>query len=223
VICDQLPDTGLSATVGLLVLVATTCLIAGATLVLLSRRSRGGPAALALLLLLGTATTMITLATATPAEAAAPGCSSTSPSSSSSSVRRLTVTQTSTMAGLAPGVAPAPITGRLVNHGAGSTRITAVDVEIAYVTPRPNSSAGACRASDYKLIAARMPVGRTLAPGGSTKFAGASIGFDNKLTNQDGCKRANVHLRYAANPSGTLVPHRGTGHSPASLLSGHAW
>jgi len=112
-----------------------------------------------------------------------------------------------TVAGLAPGVAPAPITGRLVNHGVGTTHITAVDVEIAFIAPMPNSSAGACGANDYKLIAPRMPVGRNLGPGGSTGFAGASIGFDNKKTNQDACKGAAIHLLYTANASCTLVPH----------------
>jgi hypothetical protein len=111
------------------------------------------------------------------------------------------------MAGLAPGVAPAPITGRVVNDGAGDSHVAAVDVEIAYIAPRPNYSAGACEASDYKLIAARMPVGRTLGPGESTGFGGASIGFDNKETNQDACKGVAIHLLYTVNPSCTLVPH----------------
>ncbi len=204
--CDLPSNTDLGADVGLLLLLGIACLIAGTMLVLLGRRSRGGPAVLVLLLLLGTVTTIITLAAATPAEAATPGCSSSSPPFSSSSVGRLTVTQTSTMARLAPGVAPAPITGRLVNHGAGSTHITDVDVKIAYIAPRPTSSAGACGTNDYKLIAARMPVGRTLGPGGSTGFAGASIGFDNKKTNQDACKGAAIHLLYTVNPSCNLVP-----------------
>ncbi len=206
-ICDLLPDTGLGSYVGLLLLLAIACLVAGTTLVLLARRSRGGPAVLVLLLLLGTMITMSTLGMQTPAAAAAPGCSSSPSSTSSSSssstasaVDRLTVTQTSTMVGLAPGVAPAPITGRLVNHSAESTYITAVVVKIGSVTPRANSSAGACRVGDYQVIAARMRVGRTLGPGGSTAFAGASIGFNDKVTNQDGCKGATVHLLYTANP-----------------------
>jgi hypothetical protein len=153
-----------------------------------------------LLLLLGVVTTISTLGMETPAQAATPGCSATP------AVGRLTVTQTSTMVGVAPGVPPAPITGRLVNHGAESTHITAVDVEIASITPRSNPSAGACGISDYQLIAARMRVGRTLEPGGSTGFSGASIGFHNKLTNQDGCKGATIHLLYTANPA-EHVPH----------------
>jgi hypothetical protein len=202
VICDLLPETGLGAAVGLLLLLAIACLVAGTTLVLLARRSRGGPAILVLLLLLCAVTTMSTLGTATPAQAATPGCSSSSSSTSlSSSVDRLILTQTSTTVGLAPGVAPAPITGRLVNHSAENTHITAVDVEIASITPRSNPAANACRVDDYQVIAPRMRVRRTLGPGGSTPFAGASIEFNNKLTNQDGCKGATINLHYTANPS----------------------
>ena len=208
--CDQLPDAGFGAHVGLPLLLALTCLVAGTTLVLLARRSRGGPAVLVLLLLLGTVTTICTLGVAKPAQAT-PRCSSSpqpsassssSPSSSASSaIGRLTVTQTSTMVGVAPGVAPAPVTGRLVNHSAESTHINAVEVEIASITHRSHPSVGACGVGDYQVIAARMRVGRTLGPGGSTAFAGASIGFNNKLTNQDGCKGATIHLLYTANPS----------------------
>jgi hypothetical protein len=45
-----------------------------------------------------------------------------------------------------------------------------------------------------------MPVGRMLDPGGSTDFAGASIGFADNTTNQDACQRSVIHLLYTANP-----------------------
>jgi len=199
--CDLLPETGHGAGVDLILLLAIACLIAGTMLVLMGRRPRGGPTVLLQFLLLGTVTTIMTLAAASPVEATTPGCSSSSPSFSSSSVGRLTVTQTSTMAAMAPGVAPAHITGRLVNDSEESAHVTAVGVEIASITTTSNS-AGACGAGDYQLIAARMPVGRTLGPGASTAFAGASIGFnDRQDTNQDACKGATVHLHYTANPS----------------------
>ena len=136
-ICDPLPETGLDADVGLVVLLAIACLVSGAAMLLLARRGEGeAPAILVLLLILGTMTTLTVVGTGTPAQAAAPGCSS------SSSVDRLIVTQTSTMVGLAPGVAAAPITGRLENHSEESTLITAVTVEIASITPQAGSSAG---------------------------------------------------------------------------------
>lgn len=109
----------------------------------------------------------------------------------------LTITQTSTMADLAPGAAPAPITGLVVNHGPDSTFITAITVEISGVVRRPDAVAGPCDASDYVLLDERMPVGDTLAAdGGSIPFAGAAIGFNDKSTNQDACQGATIELRY---------------------------
>ena len=196
--CDPLPSTGLDANIELILLLALACLVVGATTMLAARRrARETPVALALALLLtlGSASALITVGTGAPAQAAAAGCST-----SSSAKDRLTVTQTSTMVGLAPGVTPAPITGRIVNISDQSTRITAVDVEITSITPRRGSSASDCTSRDYRLIAARMPVGRTLQPGGATPFAGASIGFKNDTSNQDACQGATIHLLYTANP-----------------------
>jgi len=63
------------------------------------------------------------------------------------------------------------------------------------------AAAGTCGAGDHVLLDVRMPVGQPLASyGGSTAFAGASIGFDDKSTNQDACQGATVHLHYTVNP-----------------------
>ena len=110
----------------------------------------------------------------------------------------LHVVQTSTMAGLAPGVAPVAISGRVVNDGANGTFVTDVEVEITSVTTKSDSPDGPCVVSDYQAVDVRMPVGRTLAPGGSASFAGASIGFRAATHNQDACQGATVHLRYTA-------------------------
>jgi hypothetical protein len=113
----------------------------------------------------------------------------------------LTVTQTSTMEGLAPGIAPVPITGYVVNNGPDSTHIDVVTVEITSVTTAAGMPAAACDATDYRLLHTTMAVDRTLDPdGGSAAFSGASIGFADKPVNQDACQRATVHLRYTANP-----------------------
>lgn len=191
--CDPLPSTGLDAYLGPLLMLAIALVVAGALTVLLARR-RGASAVLVGALLLGSVATAVGLGTPAPAQAATAGCSSSSPDF-------LEVTQTSTMAGLAPGVAPVPITGRLENHSRESTYVTAVDVEITAITAAPGSPAGACQPSDYRLGSPRMPVGRTLEPGGSAPFAGASIGFASQDHNQDACQSATVHLRYTANPS----------------------
>lgn len=189
--CDPLPRTG-PDDLALLLIIALACLVVGAVLVGLARRHRGGaPVTLATAVLVGVAL-LLGPGAAAPAEAV--DCVAADNS--------LTVTQTSTMAGLAPGVAPVPITGRVVNNGPDSTYIDVVTVEITSVTTAPGTPAAACDASDYLLLDTTMAVGRTLGPdGGAASFSGASIGFANKAFNQDACQRATVHLRYTANPA----------------------
>ena len=41
-----------------------------------------------------------------------------------------------------------------------------------------------------------MPVGHLLSAGESAAFGGATIGFQNRLVNQDACKGAVVSLSY---------------------------
>ena len=63
----------------------------------------------------------------------------------------------------------------------------------------PTSSLGllpACRADDYLVVDAQMPVGHVVRPGQSLAFGGAAIGFRTSAANQDGCKIARVVLRY---------------------------
>lgn len=192
--CVPLPNTGLGAYVGPLLVLALVCLVVGVTLVLMARRGRGAAVAAALLVLLGATGAVALQGVHAPAQAvASSGCSSAGDN-------RLSVTQTSSMEGLAPGVAPAAITGLLVNHSDESTYVGAVDVAITGVTPRSGSVAGACGTSDYRLIGSRMQVDRRLGPGRSAPFAGASIGFNNMDVNQDACQGASIQLRYTANP-----------------------
>lgn len=189
--CDPLPRTG-PDDLGLLLIIAVACLVVGAVFVVLARRRRRAPATLIAALVVGAA---ILGAPGTAAPAAAADCVAADNS--------LTVTQTSTMAGLAPGIAPVPITGMVVNNGPDSTYLDVVTVEITSVTTEQGTPASACSASDYLLVDTRMVVGRTLGPdGGSAPFSGASIGFADKNMNQDACQRATVHLRYTANPGG---------------------
>lgn len=193
--CDPLPNTGLDANVGLFLILAVICLIAGTVLLWVTRqRTTAAPAALLIILVVGAA---IALTPGPPAQAATSDCATSNNS--------LTVTQTSVMENLAPGTAPVPITGLVVNNGTDSTHITAVLVEITSVTASPRAPAGTCNASDYVLVDPQMPVDRTLSPRASTPFAGASIGFSNKTTNQDACKHATIHLLYTVN---LTVPNR---------------
>jgi len=216
--CDPLAYTG-GGRLDLLLAVAIACLAAGGLLLLLTRR-RGRVVTVALLLLVCGAAVSITGGTPTGAMAAdcppsanalpaADPLSPVNPQSAAdpqsetdpqSDANSLTVVQTSVMDGLAPGIAPVPITGVVTNIGTDSTVIIAVDVEIIGVVTDPGAVPGVCDASDYVLRDTRMPVGRTLDPGGSTAFAGASIGFNDKSTNQDACKGATIQLLYTANP-----------------------
>ncbi|MFI8527282.1 hypothetical protein ACIGB8_22695 [Promicromonospora sukumoe] len=187
--CDPLPRTGLDG-LGLLLTIALACLVIGAALVVIARRRRRGLDTLAAVLLVG-AVVLFGPGSARPAAAA--DCVAADNS--------LTVIQTSTMQGLAPGIAPVPITGRIVNNGPDATYIDVVTVEITSVTTALGTPPAACDASDYLLLNTTMPVDRMLGPdGGSAPFSGASIGFANKTINQDACQHATVHLRYAANP-----------------------
>jgi LPXTG-motif cell wall-anchored protein len=188
--CEPLPNTGLDANLGLFLLVAIGCLVLGMLALLASRRRRTRAAALVMILsMVGAA---FAISPEPPATAETSNCETTETS--------LTVVQTSTMNGLAPGRAPVAITGRVVNNSTDSTYLTAVEVEITSVSTRPGSRPGPCDVSDFYLLNTRMLVERTLGPGGSSPFTGASIGFRNKSTNQDACQRAVIHLLYTANP-----------------------
>ncbi len=189
--CDPLAFTGPATNIALVLVLALVVLLTGTGLLLVARK-RGRAARAALLVVLLVAA-VLTLVPAPPALAAANDCSTATNS--------LTVTQTSTMQNMAPGTAPATITGLVRNIGPDSTYVIAVRVEITSVTSSARAPAGSCDPSDYVLVEPLMPVGRTLEPGGSTSFAGASIGLNDKLTNQDACKHAVVHLLYTANPA----------------------
>ena len=163
-------------------LLGVACLLVGVLLLVLARHRRGRTAALAVALLLLSA----------GLGASRPGESSAEPTNASC----VTITQTSPLIGLAPGIAPAAITGQITNHWPGSTFVTTVTVNIASVTKAPGSADGSCDASDFTLQATDMPVGRTLQAGESADFAGASIGFNDKSVNQDACQGATVELHY---------------------------
>lgn len=114
------------------------------------------------------------------------------------SVVSATVAQTSTLDGLAPGVAARRITGVITNTGNRALKIDSIVVSISRVAQAPGAAAGGCSAGDYLLTDNRMRVRATLAPGASANFGGARIGFANSARNQDACKSATVYLRYDA-------------------------
>ncbi|MFL6136289.1 MAG: hypothetical protein ACJ74O_00600 [Frankiaceae bacterium] len=113
----------------------------------------------------------------------------------SAGASNLSIAQTSVISGLAPGVAAQTISGTVTNNAVNNAYVNTVTVSISSVT----GGAGSCDATDYTLSSPVMSIAQDLAPGGSAGFTGATLAFNNKATNQDGCKGATVNLAYASN------------------------
>lgn len=111
---------------------------------------------------------------------------------------RVAVVQTSTNAGMAPGVEPTTLVGEVRNTSGETVYVTDVAVRVTGVTKARNAVAGPCGPSDYVLSGRRMPVGAVLEPGQKARFTGARIGFFDKSVNQDACKGATVALGYTS-------------------------
>ena len=110
----------------------------------------------------------------------------------------LTTTQTSSISGMAPGDFAQTLSGKFTNTNAGPVYVTSVTASIAGVVKATGAPAGTCDASDYTLAAATMAVGHEVAAGTNVDaWSGATVKFNNKATNQDGCKGATVNLAYA--------------------------
>jgi hypothetical protein len=107
----------------------------------------------------------------------------------------VTVNQTSTITTLAPGLPAASLAGHFDNPNAGPVYISGVTVAIDSVTP---VGGGTCDASDYTIT--QPAAVNAEVPSGTAKgsWSGGGIAFNNKATNQDGCKGATVTLAYTA-------------------------
>jgi hypothetical protein len=107
---------------------------------------------------------------------------------------------TVTPSDIAPGVTTGGDISVVVknNHGTESYHVAAVDVSINSVTGPNITVATPCDATDYTMAGTHMTDGATdLAAGATSPFTGASIYFNDKATNQDGCKGATVHFDFA--------------------------
>ena len=124
--------------------------------------------------------------------------SGTGSASTSAGAANLTVVQTSTLSNMYPGDSAQTITGTVTNNAVNSAYVANVTVSIASVTQGVGAS-GTCDATDYTLVSPVMNVSADIASLGSRTFTGATLKFNNKATNQDGCKGATVNLAYAAN------------------------
>lgn len=186
--CENLAVTG--ADPANLLLAGAVILVAGILLVVLTRsRRRARTVAVAIV--------MLTLgASFLPIGSPAARAASVDCAVDGDHADSLTIAQTSILNGLAPNVAPAAIAGRVTNNSLDDTYIHEVVVSILAVSKSADATAGTCDASDYILVAPVMPVGEELAGGASTTFAGASVGFADKATNQDACQGATLTLLY---------------------------
>ncbi|TDW86948.1 hypothetical protein EV137_5017 [Kribbella pratensis] len=116
----------------------------------------------------------------------------------SAGTSNLAIVQTSTVSNLRPGDAAQTISGTVTNNADSSAYVNSVTVSIAGVT-QASGATGICDATDYTLASPTMSVTTDVAPGGTANFNGATLKFNNKATNQDGCKGATVNLSYASN------------------------
>jgi hypothetical protein len=195
--CTGLAFTGLGYSVLAIVLVAIACLAVGVLVFGLGKRrdGRGAFIALVAVLVLG-GFAASGLAGSSSADAATPGCVGSSPAPSTAPRVAPTVVQTSTITGLAPGAPAIAISGMSTNNGHDSIFVRMVVVRVGSVTKAPHATAGSCNASNYVVLNPQMSVNRTMPPRGSVNFTGATIGFNNRATNQDACKGATVRLTY---------------------------
>jgi hypothetical protein len=98
--------------------------------------------------------------------------------------------QTSTITDLRPGGSAQAISGTFDNLNDAPTYVSTLTVAITGVT----GGAGACDASDYTLANPVVTVNATVDDG--TAWSGPTIAFNNKVTNQDGCKGATVSFGF---------------------------
>lgn len=105
--------------------------------------------------------------------------------------------QTSTVTDLHPGGAAQTLSGNFDNGNEGPTYVASVSVSISSVVP---VGAGVCTATDYTITGSPMTVAAEVPAGnGVGAWTGATIAFNNKASNQDGCKGALVNLAYTIN------------------------
>jgi hypothetical protein len=120
-------------------------------------------------------------------------------SATTGNVTALTVVQTSTISGLAPGLAAQTLSGNFNNPNSGPVHVATVTASISSVTDAGGNAITGCDSSDYTLANAVMTVNADVPAGNAQgSWTGATIAFNNKPSNQDACKNAVVHLAYSA-------------------------
>ena len=195
--CPALPDSGAAGNlpntgvpVAVVLGLAALLVAVGMGVLLLARGRRGRT-----VLLIGVLAAGVLVAGPAGRAHADPACPPPSPASVA---LRVVVEQTSVNDGLAPGVPATVIAGVVRNQSNVDVYVTAVTVTIGSVSTAADATPGTCSPVDYRIQAARMPVGALLHPGGRAAFRGATIGFLDRPVNQDTCRGAVVHLKYVS-------------------------
>jgi hypothetical protein len=116
-------------------------------------------------------------------------------SASTGNVTAITVNQTSTVSGLAPGLPAQALSGNFDNPNSGPVYVTSVTATVT------GTDKAGCTASDYTISGSPATVGAQVASGsGVGSWSGITIAFNNKpSTNQDACKGATVSISYTSN------------------------
>jgi hypothetical protein len=182
--CSGLAFTG--SPLDLVVVLATVLLGVGVLLLFAARRRRGATA-LALILLVN-AVLGVGLGGGSTAHAA---------TTCTAAASTVSVAQIAPITGIAPGAAAVPVVGAVTNKTDQQVFVVAVTVVVASVTKARGAAVGACDPSDYVVSNATTPVNKLLAPFGTLTFSGASIGFNDKSTDQDACEGAKLKLAYS--------------------------
>jgi hypothetical protein len=123
--------------------------------------------------------------------------SGTGSAATSAGAASLLVSETTPVSNMFPGDAAQGLSGTVKNTAANSAYVAKVVASISGVT-QAVGAVGTCDATDYTLATPTMLIGQDLTAGQTVAFSGASIKFNNKPSNQDGCKGATVNLLYTA-------------------------
>jgi hypothetical protein len=125
----------------------------------------------------------------------------TGSAATSSGAAAVTVVQTSTPAGLAPGAPAQPLSGTFTNPNNAAVWINSVSVSISDVVDSGGTSLGsACDADDYTISGSPIAIGAEVLADDTSTWSGATIAFNNKPgVDQNACKGATVELAYTAN------------------------
>ena len=104
------------------------------------------------------------------------------------------VNQTSTITGMAPGIAAQTLSGNFDNPNAGPVYVASVSATVT------GTDKAGCTAADY-TVAGTATVGAQVAAGtGQGSWSGLTIQFNNKTNAiQDACKNAVVNIAYTSN------------------------